>query len=190
MGKDKEKHGNRNNSRYNDRRRISNDNRDEEPEWFSGGPVSQHETIELRGFDDAECEKMGRKKHSTTQKKKTKERVVNKNPDIHQAEPKDKQEVNLKNSQDVSNASKAARSPAFENDIGGGGDTQDKPKNNVNNLNNNNSNNHNNNTSENAFNFDDILKCDTIAGLLPVSLKLYFRKLIYVQLIFLEWRER
>ncbi len=28
------------------------DNREEEPEWFTGGPSSQSETIELRGFDD------------------------------------------------------------------------------------------------------------------------------------------
>lgn len=45
------------NTRYNnynnqyDRRRYNND-RDEEPEWFSGGPTSQNDTIELRGFDD------------------------------------------------------------------------------------------------------------------------------------------
>lgn len=35
-----ERHG----RRYNDR--------DEEPEWFSGGPTSQHDVIELRGFED------------------------------------------------------------------------------------------------------------------------------------------
>lgn len=28
--------------------------RDEEPEWFSSGPISQNDTIELRGFDDAD----------------------------------------------------------------------------------------------------------------------------------------
>lgn len=30
----------------------SNSMNDEEPEWFSGGPTSQNETIELRGFDE------------------------------------------------------------------------------------------------------------------------------------------
>lgn len=37
------------------RRRMYNDSRsnaNEEPEWFSGGPTSQNDTIELRGFDD------------------------------------------------------------------------------------------------------------------------------------------
>ncbi|KAG8226919.1 hypothetical protein J437_LFUL005676, partial [Ladona fulva] len=36
-----------------DRRRSFSDARnEEEPEWFSGGPTSQHEVIELRGFED------------------------------------------------------------------------------------------------------------------------------------------
>ena len=30
----------------------SSNTNDEEPEWFSGGPTSQNETIELRGFDE------------------------------------------------------------------------------------------------------------------------------------------
>lgn len=36
-------------NRYNDRRRYD---KDDEPEWFSGGPTSQLDTIELRGFDE------------------------------------------------------------------------------------------------------------------------------------------
>ena len=28
----------------------------EEPEWFTSGPESQHETIELHGFRDDNCE--------------------------------------------------------------------------------------------------------------------------------------
>lgn len=59
--------GSHQNSRYssnmqsgsggNDRRRMYNENSGrtiEEPEWFSGGPTSQHDTIELRGFDEPE----------------------------------------------------------------------------------------------------------------------------------------
>lgn len=37
-------------NRYNDKRRGYD--KEDEPEWFSGGPTSQNETIELRGFDD------------------------------------------------------------------------------------------------------------------------------------------
>ncbi|XP_026288809.1 eukaryotic translation initiation factor 4E transporter isoform X3 [Frankliniella occidentalis] len=36
-------------NRYGRRR---HDSREEEPEWFSAGPTSQHDTIELRGFED------------------------------------------------------------------------------------------------------------------------------------------
>lgn len=40
----------------NERRRMFSENRTEEPEWFSGGPTSQNDTIELRGFDEPEPE--------------------------------------------------------------------------------------------------------------------------------------
>ncbi|KAI4454790.1 eukaryotic translation initiation factor 4e transporter [Holotrichia oblita] len=69
----------RNGARY-DRRRISNESREEEPEWFSEGPMSQHDTIELRGFDDAErsgvapSSSSNKKKMTAAQKKKAKER--------------------------------------------------------------------------------------------------------------------
>lgn len=33
-------------------RRRNDSYAEEEPEWFSGGPTSQSETIELIGFDD------------------------------------------------------------------------------------------------------------------------------------------
>ncbi|CAB3382670.1 Hypothetical predicted protein [Cloeon dipterum] len=53
-------------SRYgNDRRR----DRDDEPEWFSGGPTSQHDTIELHGFEDGDGKK--KKKHGTPPKAKS-----------------------------------------------------------------------------------------------------------------------
>lgn len=37
---------------YNDNRRRYDSRAAEEPEWFSGGPTSQNDTIELRGFDE------------------------------------------------------------------------------------------------------------------------------------------
>lgn len=49
--RDKERHVSRNGRYERDRRRIS-DSKDDEPEWFSGGPTSQSDTIELRGFED------------------------------------------------------------------------------------------------------------------------------------------
>lgn len=43
-------------SHNNERRRMFSENRSEEPEWFSGGPTSQNDTIELRGFDEPESD--------------------------------------------------------------------------------------------------------------------------------------
>lgn len=42
-------------------RRRNDSYAEEEPEWFSGGPTSQSETIELIGFDDKILEEDKRK---------------------------------------------------------------------------------------------------------------------------------
>lgn len=62
----------------NDRRRTHGE--PDEPEWFSGGPTSQHDTIELRGFDDIPEEKSNAKgkKQSPAQKKRGKKSVAEK----------------------------------------------------------------------------------------------------------------
>jgi len=44
--------------------------KDDEPEWFSGGPTSQHDTIELHGFEDGEGKKK-KKQQSTPPKAKS-----------------------------------------------------------------------------------------------------------------------
>ncbi|KAF2885441.1 hypothetical protein ILUMI_20721 [Ignelater luminosus] len=159
VGKEKDKHSGRSNGRYNDRRRISNESRDEEPEWFSGGPISQHETIELRGFEDGDCEKSIKKKHSTAQKKKQKERAITKTVEA-QIDNKEKQDESTKGtadkpaSQEAITTSTTRPSPIPENE-GGNGDLQEKAKINE-----------NTNSEQNSFNLDDILKCDTIDKLL------------------------
>lgn len=57
------RYSNNTRSSYNDRRRYSE--KDEEPEWFSAGPTSQLETIDLHGFDGPISEeKDGRKEKS------------------------------------------------------------------------------------------------------------------------------
>ncbi|XP_023289580.1 eukaryotic translation initiation factor 4E transporter isoform X3 [Orussus abietinus] len=65
----------------NDRRRTFSENKEpEEPEWFSSGPTSQHDTIELRGFEDIPEEKVVKigsaksKKQSSAQKKRGKKK--------------------------------------------------------------------------------------------------------------------
>ncbi|CAB0035897.1 unnamed protein product [Trichogramma brassicae] len=45
--RERRSYGDRDRDRDRDRRRTFSDNRDEEPEWFSLGPTSQHDTIEL-----------------------------------------------------------------------------------------------------------------------------------------------
>lgn len=143
--KDKDKHGR--SSRFNERRRMPSENRDEEPEWFSGGPVSQTDTIELRGFDEAECEKMGKKKLSNAQKKRLKERVTVKTVES-QPDAKDREDTKTKtNTPDVVPVMFGKQSPILE-------DKEDSKKNST-------------EDNTNSFNFDDILKCDTFANLLP-----------------------
>ena len=47
------------------RKKSVKDNRNEEPEWFTFGPSSQFETMELKGFDDVEDPKKGKNIHHT-----------------------------------------------------------------------------------------------------------------------------
>lgn len=83
MDRDKDRGRDR---KYNDRRKSYNDSREiEEPEWFSSGPTSQHDTIELRGFEDIPEEKLTNnnsntkgKKQSPAQKKRSKLRASEK----------------------------------------------------------------------------------------------------------------
>ncbi|KAH1011176.1 hypothetical protein HUJ04_000599 [Dendroctonus ponderosae] len=65
MDNSKDKEGRRN-TRYSESRRRYADKEDE-PEWFSSGPISQNDTIELRGFD--ESEKLGKKKQPSRLKR-------------------------------------------------------------------------------------------------------------------------
>ncbi|CAG0914100.1 unnamed protein product [Notodromas monacha] len=54
-------HGRYDNHRHHNRYHHA----EEEPEWFTGGPTSQNETIELHGFDD-EVEQLGKNKSAKT----------------------------------------------------------------------------------------------------------------------------
>lgn len=121
--KERERHIGRGNSRYNDRRRISNENREEEPEWFSGGPVSQTDTIELRGFE--ESDKIGKKKPSPAQKKRTiRERAITKIADSEEnAVPKDTAKKSP-TTQAAGGDTNVSRSPVL--DSGAAGDATNK----------------------------------------------------------------
>lgn len=99
---------------------------------FSGGPVSQTDTIELRGFD--ESEKLVKKKQPPAQKKRTnlfKERAITKNAETQpggenseEAAP-GKQPVDKGRSTPDGQGNKAERKPpqSPKPDLGAGGDT-------------------------------------------------------------------
>ncbi|XP_034935730.1 eukaryotic translation initiation factor 4E transporter-like isoform X2 [Chelonus insularis] len=95
MERDKDR-GGRDRKFGSDRRKsYANDSRDsEEPEWFSSGPISQHDTIELHGFDDAPEERNTNnksKKQSPAQKKRGKKAAAEREEKItehHSAGPK------------------------------------------------------------------------------------------------------
>lgn len=53
--------------------RRKNHEEDDTPEWFHGGPTSQHDTIELRGFDEEKDRAKNIK--ATSKKEVTKERL-------------------------------------------------------------------------------------------------------------------
>ncbi|XP_072379891.1 eukaryotic translation initiation factor 4E transporter-like isoform X2 [Diabrotica undecimpunctata] len=146
-----------------DRRRISDNREQEEPEWFSGGPLSQNDTIELRGFDD---DKPIRKKLSPSNLKRMKEpkkkvepappQLKNddkKEPEVTLSEPKggsvpqvgNQKETNEKHSESARNEEKDNKVDIDKTD----------EESRVNAL-----------VNDHSFNFDDILKCDTIPGLL------------------------
>ncbi|CAH1998850.1 unnamed protein product [Acanthoscelides obtectus] len=145
----------RNNGRYG--RKISETREMEEPEWFSSGPMSQNDTIELRGFED---EKPVTKKKVPPSSLKRLEKWSKK---------KDSQQETIDENESVSsalqaNAEKDAQKDGSEEkevkqavdrkkEDSGKDDSKEGDKHTVNN--------------EQGFNFDDILECQSIAGLLP-----------------------
>ncbi|KAK9874481.1 hypothetical protein WA026_002829 [Henosepilachna vigintioctopunctata] len=158
-------------------RRISGGEKDEEPEWFSGGPSSQNDTIELRGFD--EPEKTGntaKKKLTSSQAKRVREWAKKKN-----STSEDKLEEEPANvGQQLSNQSdskKGSETPTPQ-DGGGGKGTgsvhNDKEQQQIDNdkenrqilINNVSSSSGMEVINEQSFLFDDIFKCDSISGLL------------------------
>jgi hypothetical protein len=77
--------GNTRNNRYDHENhyRHSRDE-DDEPEWFTGGPTSKHETIELKGFDDESDDKKSTKEDVFADKsanRKLNEKVCDSNTD-------------------------------------------------------------------------------------------------------------
>lgn len=171
--KDKDR---RSGGRFNDRRRINGgESRDEEPEWFSGGPLSQNDTIELRGFDDSE--RLNKKKMSPSQAKRARDWFKKKTETASVTE--EKEEINIE-------GGPGARSTPTPQ-AGDGTQDNDKPaalsleppnttNNSVENGDGGKANQEKNMTDQ-SFIFEDILKSDSIPGLpgLLTVLNTYFR---------------
>ncbi|XP_029167468.1 eukaryotic translation initiation factor 4E transporter-like isoform X2 [Nylanderia fulva] len=165
----------------NDRRRTYSDNRDsmDEPEWFSSGPTSQHDTIELRGFEDIPEEKAvsnsgssKNKKQTPAQKKRNKKNAVEKDdkPNENSAGPKGRSTPTVMDQ--PLNAVPAPHSPiseqteqsssiqSKENDISESTVTDPTTSESTENS----SANQNQEDSHPDFNLDDFLKAETFPG--------------------------
>ncbi|CAH1134208.1 unnamed protein product [Ceutorhynchus assimilis] len=147
-GKDKEV-GNRRNSRYSEtRRRYSENTREDEPEWFSSGPISQNDTIELRGFDEPEKPSNRKKRVSASQMKRSIERAKDWNK---------KKEVIVEGAERDDDEP----SPSSYHESGGDNDEHhDEPKDHSAGQQ------HASKASQNTFDFDEFLKGENIPGLL------------------------
>jgi len=169
----------------NDRRRTYSDTRDsDEPEWFSSGPTSQHDTIELRGFEDIPEEKVvssgnaKSKKQTPAQKKRGKRNATEKDDKSSENSmgPKGRSTPNVMD-QPI-NAVPAPHSPISEqteqsitqnkeNDVSESTVTEPTSESGENS-----SANQNQEDSHPDFNLDEFLKSDTfsgVSGLLTVS---------------------
>lgn len=76
---------------------------------FTGGPMSQTDTIELRGFEDSE--KGGKRKQSATQKKRAKERNVLGKVDLQQQSSSKDEDNNNNHQSKLANVKSSSSSP-------------------------------------------------------------------------------
>lgn len=186
----------------NDRRRTYSDTRDsDEPEWFSSGPTSQHDTIELRGFEDIPEEKTvssgnaKSKKQNLAQKKRGKRNSTEKDDKSSEnlAGPKGRSTPTVMD-QPI-NAVPAPHSPISEhteqsitqnkeNDVSESTVTEPMSESGENS-----SANQNQEDSHPDFNLDEFLKSDTfpgVSGLLTVSHLINPFHIIFVSRIYLK----
>ncbi|XP_044762842.1 eukaryotic translation initiation factor 4E transporter-like isoform X3 [Coccinella septempunctata] len=186
ISRDKDKQQRNSMGRYGNRR-ISGGEKDEEPEWFSGGPMSQNDTIELRGFDESDRGGMGggnKKKLNSSQAKRVREWAKKKGGASEDKPEEDQQQQqHAENGQKPQNQQADTKGGESETKQDGGGavngprndnveKNQDQDQQNDNDKENRQGHNPPSTTggmeiiNENSFIFDDIFKCDTFPGLL------------------------
>ncbi|XP_066144570.1 eukaryotic translation initiation factor 4E transporter-like isoform X6 [Euwallacea fornicatus] len=154
----KEKEGRRN-SRYTESRRRYSESKEDEPEWFSSGPMSQNDTIELRGFD--ESEKPGKRKMTASRVKRVKDWSKKKENTI--AEDKEKDEETQHEGSSINHSETGEQKDNSGSEQGNDREvvppvserkTTDQSK-------------IQSNESMYSFDFDEFLKGEAIPGLLP-----------------------
>ncbi|XP_045468116.1 eukaryotic translation initiation factor 4E transporter-like isoform X9 [Harmonia axyridis] len=173
--RDKDKQQRNNMGRFGNRR-ISGSEKDEEPEWFSGGPMSQNDTIELRGFEESDKGGSHKKKQqsSSSQAKRVREWAKKKN-----SISEDKLEEEQDNGQKPRNQvdTKEEKEKNFQECETNNGHRADHLEENQDQEQQNDNDKENRQgpptaaggmetINENSFIFDDIFKCDSIPGLL------------------------
>lgn len=132
---------NHNNHYNNHRNNRYMDNREDEPEWFSGGPTSQNDTIELRGFDDV--------KDETNHSHKFDNNNISNSSDGLEVSEHNKSQSNNNSGTQPSSFTGADSKKNSNVDHQNFNSSNDKQK------------------TNHDFNFEDFLKLDTIPGLLP-----------------------
>nr|CAI5833113.1 unnamed protein product [Callosobruchus analis] len=144
----------RNNGRYG--RKISETREMEEPEWFSSGPISQNDTIELRGFDDDKPiskkkapPSSSKRPEKWSKKKDNQQETIDENGSVSSALQANAEEDVQKGGSEKRETKQAVD----RNKEDKGRDDKEGDKHTANN--------------EHGFNFDDILECQSIPGLLP-----------------------
>lgn len=167
----------------NDRRRTYSNQREiDEPEWFSSGPTSQHDTIELRGFEDIPEDKalnnnnVKGKKQSPAQKKRGKKNVLDKDEKQNESTAGPKGRSTPTPTDQPANLAPAPHSPISEQNeppsTPSSKKKNDAEKNSLTASNDNGNANKTQNENQPDFNLDDFLKSDNfpgVHGLLTVS---------------------
>ncbi|KAL1501261.1 hypothetical protein ABEB36_006616 [Hypothenemus hampei] len=157
-GGGKEKDINRRNSRYsNEGRRRYSESKEDEPEWFSSGPISQNDTIELRGFDDSDKPKTSKARQERN-KQRVKDWFKKKGYNCNFVDVKEKEDEETKENKNGSEPEPTEekgdnnqREPNTKAQLEG--QTEDKRT--------------TSHASEHSFDFDEFLKGENIPGLLP-----------------------
>lgn len=165
------------------RRRMYNDSRsnaNEEPEWVSGGPTSQNDTIELRGFDDPPSRSRGSRRSPAVNDGADKAIEQNNGIQSFQFDPQDNASdadgdenddigsVNETKSNSKSEANRDTTHKSHDSNNNKNRERTEKGKKPSNDSDDENDEDQGAGKSKDNFNFEDFLKLDSISDFLTV----------------------